>query len=149
MSVVLLIGAITLALDFLTKLLVQLKMEPDQSKPIIQGIFHLTFVQNPGAAFGLMKYQTGLFIVITVVVILIIVVYSRKLGKGDNLFRVALGLQLGGAVGNLADRVRFGYVVDFLDFRVWPVFNLADTAIVVGVVLFAYELLRRGDREVV
>lgn len=129
------IATSVLFLDQLTKYAILRTMFQEQSIPIISGVFHLTFVRNPGAAFSLFAHQTKFFIVVTVVVIALLLIYSRQLRGDSRWVRVALGLQLGGAVGNLIDRLRWGSVVDFLDFRVWPVFNLADSAIVVGSII--------------
>ncbi|TLN00162.1 signal peptidase II [bacterium] len=120
-------------------------MEIGQSIPLIDNVFHLTYVQNPGAAFGMLPYQTVFFITVTVLVVGGIALYYRKLPPGRRLLKAGLALQVGGALGNLADRVRFGRVVDYLDFRVWPVFNLADIAIVTGVGLLILELFKADD----
>lgn len=122
--------------DRLTKAIVQRTMTPEETIPIIEGVFHLTYVRNPGAAFGMFAHQRNFFIVITVVVVGLLLYYAPQAARHGGLWPVALGLQLGGALGNFVDRVRWGRVVDFLDFRVWPVFNLADSAIVVGVGVF-------------
>lgn len=122
----------TMLLDQLSKLIVLRTMEQGQSIPIINNIFHLTYIQNPGAAFGLLAYRTAFFIVTTLAIVLGIIIFYRRLGKKRGIFPVAMGLVVGGALGNLIDRLRYGKVVDFFDFRVWPVFNIADTAIVVG-----------------
>jgi signal peptidase II len=135
------VGAgLVLLLDQITKLAVRRCLLPGESFPIIRGIFHLSYVQNPGAAFGILKYQTGLFIGITALVVAAIIFYAPRVDQG--LLSLALSLELGGALGNLIDRLRFGYVVDFLDFRIWPVFNVADMAIVIGVGLIFLYLLR-------
>ena len=117
------------------------------STPLLQRIFSLTHITNTGAAFGLFRNMGWLFIVIHVVVIVAIVVYHRQLPAGFGWTRLALGLQMGGALGNLIDRVRQGYVVDFVDLNFWPVhnwpiFNVADSSIVVGVVFLAISMLR-------
>ena len=140
------IGAgIIVALDQLTKALIRYFLLPGQSWPIWSGVFHFSYVQNPGAAFGLLKHQTGLLVAVTAVVVVAILLYAGRLEPHMVLLRWAMILVLGGAVGNLVDRLRFGYVVDFLDFRVFPVFNLADTAIVTGVgLLFLYLLQSEG-----
>ena len=87
--------------------------------------------------------------IVAIVVVAIIAVYYRHLSAGQWLVKLSLGLQLGGALGNLLDRLRYGHVIDFIDFKVWPVFNLADSAITVGVAILAYCLLRseRGRAE--
>ena len=140
------IGAgIIVALGQLTKALIRYFLLPGQSWPIWSGVFHFSYVQNPGAAFGLLKHQTGLLVAVTAVVVVAILLYAGRLEPHMVLLRWAMILVLGGAVGNLVDRLRFGYVVDFLDFRVFPVFNVADTAIVTGVgLLFLYLLQSEG-----
>lgn len=144
MQLILLV-AVTLLLDQGSKFLVSTNFYQGQSIPLIENVFHLTFVRNPGAAFGLLAYRTTFFIAITVLVTVIILVMYFKLPREKKLLRFALALQLGGAFGNLIDRLRSGFVVDFLDFRVWPVFNFSDVAIVIGVVLLAYELLWHSE----
>jgi signal peptidase II len=108
-------------------------------------IVTFTHVRNTGAAFGLLPQLSGIFIVVALVVIVGIIVYYRQLAQASLLLRIALGLQLGGAAGNLIDRLVFGYVTDFIDFRVWPVFNVADSAIVIGTALLAYYALFAGE----
>ena len=135
------VAILVLALDRLTKWYISTHMEIGQSIPVIPHVFHITYIRNPGAAFGLWASQAGLFVIITVVVVVLIIVFARHVGPGQTLLRFALGLELGGALGNLYDRVLGGAVIDFLDFRVWPVFNLADTAIVTGGFLFILYLV--------
>ncbi|MDQ0285828.1 signal peptidase II [Desulfofundulus luciae] len=137
---------VTLVLDQASKELVQRLMWEGQSVPIIPHIFHLTYIRNPGAAFGLFAYRTGIFIAVTLLVVAGALVVALRLSPGRHMLRLSLGLVMGGALGNLIDRVRFGLVVDFLDLRVWPVFNLADTAIVIGVFLLIFAFWRE-DRE--
>ncbi len=117
--------------------------------PLSGGAWHIlriTHTTNSGAAFGILPQQGGMFILIAAVVAVAIVLYYRHVPDGDWLIRLGLGLQLGGAVGNLIDRLRFGYVVDFIDVGFWPIFNIADASITIGVVLIAYALWRT-DRE--
>lgn len=109
-----------------------------ESIPVIENIFHLTYVRNYGAAFGFLVNQRFFFISITLIIIFVLLFIYKQMLKEGIMLQIAWGLGLGGAVGNLIDRVRLGYVIDFLDFRVWPVFNLADSAIVVAVSLFFY-----------
>lgn len=136
-------------LDQWSKLTVIKKMNLGESIPLIDGIFHLTYVRNPGAAFSMLPYKTAFFITITLVVVAGILIYIWRIPKEKLLFRTALALMLGGAVGNLIDRIRYGSVIDFFDFRVWPVFNVADIGICVGVALLFLEILReeRGSKE--
>jgi signal peptidase II len=107
--------------------------------------FRITHATNSGAAFGIFPNQGSFFILVAVVVVIAIVLYYRHLPTGDWLLRLSLGLQLGGAIGNLVDRLRFGYVIDFVDVGFWPIFNVADASITIGVILIAY-CLWRGDR---
>ncbi|MCG0276962.1 MAG: signal peptidase II [Thermanaeromonas sp.] len=144
---VLLLTLVVLLTDQISKLLVRQWLEPNQSIPVLKNIFHLTYINNPGAAFGILAYQTPLFIISTLAVIALIVIAYKQFPVHRLTLKLALALQLGGALGNLLDRIRFGYVVDFLDFRVWPVFNLADVAIVLGVGLTIWELWRREEKE--
>ncbi len=112
-----------------------------ESIPVIENIFHITLIQNYGAAFGIFPHMRVFFIVITLVIVLLILAFLRHVPRGLGFLRLGLALQLAGALGNMTDRVRLGYVIDFLDFRIWPVFNVADMAIVVGVFFLAFDLL--------
>jgi len=113
----------------------------------LRDLVSLTYVTNTGAAFGLLPDHGLFFIAIAAIVVIAILVYHRHL-PDKALVKASLGLQLGGALGNLTDRLRYGYVIDFIDFKVWPVFNLADSAIVIGVAVLAYYLLRdRGGKQ--
>lgn len=133
-----------LALDQWTKWLVINRMILGESIPVIDGIFHLTFVKNPGAAFGMLPYKTVFFIAMTVLVIAGIAYYFTQISEDRLLLKTGLAIQVGSAVGNLIDRIRFGYVIDFFDFRIWPVFNIADIGISIGVGILFIELLRSG-----
>ena len=110
--------------------------------PGLARFFTFTHTTNTGAAFGLFPDAGWIFVIVAVVVISAILFYYRHLPTEHRLVRVSLGLQLGGALGNLTDRLLRGSVVDFLDFKVWPVFNIADSCIVVGVAILAYYLMR-------
>jgi len=136
-----LIASVVIIFDQITKYLVRNSMCLGETIPLIPNFFHITHVQNPGAAFGILAYQTSFFILIGVLVIFFIFYFWRQLGEGKLLLKFALSLQLGGAIGNLIDRIYFGQVTDFFDFRVFPVFNIADIAITVGVGLLCLEIL--------
>jgi signal peptidase II len=115
---------------------------------LIPGVLQLRFTTNPGGAFGLFGEASWLFVLISMAVVVVTVVASRNLP--GLLTAVGLGLLLGGALGNLTDRLVRGSgfdgrVVDFIDFHVWPVFNLADTAIVAGALILVFSGLRRGS----
>ena len=103
----------------------------------IEPVFRFTHVHNTGAAFGLFPQGGSIFLIIAVIVSVVIIYYYHQLPDSAWLVRLALGLQLGGALGNVVDRVRLGYVVDFFNVEYWPVFNVADSCIVIGVVLLA------------
>jgi signal peptidase II len=122
-------------LDQISKIYIRNLLLPGDSLPVIEGFLYITHVQNKGAAFGLLAGRQLVFILVTILSIVLIAVYYFRTRESHPLFNLALGLAVGGAVGNLVDRLRFGGVTDFVDVRVWPVFNIADTAIVVGVVL--------------
>lgn len=125
-----------------SKFFIQSKMKIGESIPIIKGIFHITYIENPRTAFGLFEYQTMFFVVAALIsVILAILIYKKIVFKKDSFMYIPLTLILGGAVGNLIDRVRIGRVIDFLDFRIWPIFNFADTAIVCGMLILLVHFL--------
>lgn len=135
---------LALALDRVSKAVVARSILPGESVPVWQGVFHLTHVRNPGAAFGLLPGWDGLLVVLPAAVALAAVWLVPALVGQHPVAPLAVGLIVGGALGNLVDRVTTGLVTDFLDFRVWPVFNLADTFIVAGAGLLLLSLLRRG-----
>lgn len=145
------VAILTLVVDRVSKWLVMASLRLGESwNPVaaLERYVSLTYVTNTGAVFGLFPDYGGIFMVIAVVVVAAIILYYRHLPGDQWLVQTSLGLQLGGAVGNLIDRLRYGHVIDFIDFKVWPVFNVADSAIVVGVAILAYHLLRdRGDWE--
>jgi signal peptidase II len=144
------VALLALVADQISKYLVFSNLNPGQSwNPItsLTSWVSITHVTNTGAAFGLFPDRGSLFVVIAVIVVAAIIFYHRHLPAGQWWIKVSLGLQLGGALGNLLDRLRLGYVIDFIDFKIWPVFNLADSSIVVGVAILAYYLLREGDEE--
>ena len=128
-------------LDQVVKFLVTHEMFPGMSIPVIQDVFHITFVLNPGAAFGILAHQRSFFIVMGIVIVILGGLFSPYIRRQCRIFRCGTSLLLGGALGNLIDRVRFGHVIDFFDFRIWPVFNIADIAIVVGVAAIIYAIL--------
>ena len=136
-----------LSLDQLTKFLILTNLKLHDSVPLVKGVLHLTLVNNRGAAFGILRNQVPLFILTSVfAIIMILLSLKEKKQKGVSLAGVSLGLILAGALGNLIDRLCLGYVVDFLDLRIWPVFNLADSAITVGAVLLGYAILMTNDK---
>lgn len=137
-------------LDQATKLAALAGLSSGLSRPVVEGFFYLTLVKNPGIAFGLFPQYSRLFVFLSFATILLIVILYRKVFRRSSLHQVSGGLILGGAFGNLIDRILYGHVVDFLDFRLrgyrWPAFNLADSAICVGVGLLAILLLVTKDK---
>jgi signal peptidase II len=143
-------AAVVIAADQLTKRIVEAQIPLYDSIPLIGEIFAFTHTQNTGAAFNLLANTGGgIFIVIAAIVSAVIIYYAPRLPESDWQSRVALGLQMGGALGNVVDRIRQGYVTDFLHFKIpaigfdFPVFNVADSCIFLGVVgLIALSFLR-------
>ena len=136
-----LVAALTVGCDQLAKLAIRTSLQPTQSVALIPSVLHLTYVQNTGAAFGLFQGYTGAFVLLSIVVAAWIgleLLRTRTRGWPTEL---ALAWILGGAIVNLIDRLRFGYVIDFLDVRIWPVFNIADSAITIGVGLLLWQTL--------
>jgi signal peptidase II len=132
-------------LDQATKALIMAKFSMFELQPVIPGLFNLTYLTNTGAAFGMLAgaptiWRQVFFVGVAVVAIGVLVFSYRQFRNQGRIFAHAIGLIAGGAVGNLIDRLRFGAVVDFLDFyigtRHWPAFNVADAAITIGVGLF-------------
>jgi signal peptidase II len=144
-----LVAALTVAADQATKYLVVTNLRLYESWapiPALEGRADIHYVTNTGAAFGLFQNGGLFFVIVAFVVSAVILFYYRHLPDGEPLLRLSLGLQLGGALGNLVDRLRLGHVIDFIDVHIWPVFNVADSAIVCGVALLVLLLLRE-DRE--
>ena len=143
---------LVVGLDQISKMYISSVMSLHASYPVIDGFFNITCVRNPGAAFGFLADAAPMFrslflIIVSAAAIVMILWFLAKNKSAGMLLTFALSLILGGAVGNLLDRIRFGSVVDFLDFYIaswhWPAFNVADSAISVGAVLLIVEMLRR------
>ncbi len=148
-SMVAVVATIVLVVDQLSKSLVLTFLAPGAAHAevvIVPGLLRFYYVENTGAAFGLFQGKNPLLGFLAFSVVVVLVVWFRELVRywpGA----LALGLQLGGAVGNLVDRFRHGFVVDFIDFPFWPTFNVADSAITIGVLMVLYVLLRQGQQE--
>jgi signal peptidase II len=138
---------LVVALDQAAKYLVAAHMWQGQSLPLIEGLVYATYVMNKGAAFSILQGQRWLFLATTPVVLAVILWYMRGVSKSDRLIRIALALFCGGALGNYIDRLRFGAVTDFIDFRFFPVFNVADSCIVVGVIILGWCLFFRAKKD--
>lgn len=137
---ILIIISAVLFLDQLTKFLAARFLQLNTPVCLIKNFLYLTLVHNRGAAFGIFRNQLLMFVLISVFAIAFIF-YHLKNKKNSILSGISLSLILAGAMGNLIDRLRFGFVIDFLDLRVWPVFNLADSAITIAAFLLTWELL--------
>ena len=136
-------------LDQLTKWLTVINLEyipwpgvPD-TVPIIEDVFHFTYVRNEGAAFGILKDQRWVFLVVSTVAIIALSIYLWKNRNGSKLLNLGISFIVGGGIGNMIDRTLLGYVIDFLDFRLidFAIFNVADSFVCVGVGLFALAVI--------
>ncbi len=140
-----LIVLLVVAADQFSKVWIRSNLDVNQSLPET-GLFRLVHVHNTGAAFGLFQGHSFLLTIVTLISIValllfVLFIYRRFPFIDNRLGKPAIGLVLGGTAGNLIDRLRLGYVTDFISIGIWPTFNIADSAIVVGVILFAYSLL--------
>ena len=131
------IAALVFLFDFLIKGYLRSNLA-FESIPVIKNIFHITVVFNTGAAFGVLQEKTNFIIYITVIFILWLFIFLRKEKQVTLRFAICYGLIFGGALSNLYDRIFLGYVVDYIDLRVWPVFNLSDTCITIGIGLLLF-----------
>lgn len=135
--------ALILAADQLTKYVISANFLPGESLPIVPHIFHITYVLNPGAAFGMLPQARWFFVLAAVALFVGFMAYYKRLKRQPAAFYYGCVAMLAGAVGNLIDRIRQGLVIDFFDFRIWPVFNVADIAIVLGVASMVFAILFR------
>jgi len=143
---ILLTALFFILLDQLTKVIIQHYLTLNQSVPVLKGFLYFTLVCNRGAAFGLFQNQIFLFVLTAVLAVVLLWLEIKKNRQGSRLYNLAMALLLAGALGNLIDRLSRGCVVDFIDFRVWPVFNVADSAISIGAVLLGYHFLMTNDK---
>ena len=144
-----LVMAVVLLADYASKVVVENNLALNTTWapiPELAQFFRFTHVSNTGAAFGLFPSGSSLFAIVAIVVSIFIIIYNQILPARHQLYRVALGLQLGGAVGNLLSRLRLGHVTDFLDFGPWPVFNVADLCVVTGVIMLGFLMLTEERR---
>lgn len=137
-----LIAIAVVVFDRIIKILVVSDMRPWETIPVIENVFHFTYVQNTGAAFSMWQEQWIVLILLPLVVIAVgLVLMILKRNKWDKLMLISIAFICGGGLGNLIDRMVFGYVVDLFDFRVFPVFNIADIFICVGCGLMILDVL--------
>ena len=133
--------------DRFTKILFSNILQLGESLPVIKKIFHFTLVHNTGIAFGLFKDNGFVFLIIPIIAVVLLgynLYYYHKVGELDHLYVLGFSLILGGAIGNLIDRITLGHVIDFIDLRIWPVFNVADMAITIGACIVLLKCLPAG-----
>jgi len=139
---------IIITIDQVTKYLVNTKISLNTSIEIIPGIIFISHVKNSGAAFGVFQNRTNILIIISVIAIILIIILKIKLNLDSIFYNISLGFILGGAIGNLIDRIIFGEVVDFLHLRYFAVFNVADSFICIGfgivIILILKNYFKRG-----
>jgi len=154
--ILLIVFFLIIALDQSTKLIIQQTLPLHQKVEVISGFFNLIHVRNAGGAFGIFGGEKGpvgsvLFVVASLIAVGILVILFLRVKEHEKTLAFSLALLLSGAIGNLIDRVSYGEVVDFLDFHVssyhWPAFNIADSAISIGIGLMALELLIKERKE--
>lgn len=138
----LLVALLVIIFDQLTKYYVVSNFYLGESVPVIENIFHWTYILNPGAAFGMFEGSRWFFVVIAIGVLVGIWYMKDEINEGGWMMQYGAALFGGGAIGNLIDRARSGLVIDFFDFRIWPVFNVADIAICVGVAMILWKVLQ-------
>ena len=142
-----LIAIIWLVLDQVSKYYVMNHFAIGESVSVIQNVFHLTYIINRGAAFGMLANQRWFFLVVAFILIIVYAIYNKKVNRGPISLRIGSALLISGAIGNGIDRYVLHGVVDFFDFRIWPIFNVADIGICVGVACIIYHLLRNEHEE--
>jgi len=152
MNVYFLISAVcVLILDQVTKYIIIERLPLNSSMEVIRGFFYITHVKNTGAAFGLFQDSTRTLTIISFVAIALIIILKIMLKLNYAFYNVSLGFILGGALGNLIDRYFVGEVTDFLNFTFWPVFNIADSFIIIGfcliIILILREYLKKGKTQ--
>jgi signal peptidase II len=145
-------GGLVVIVDQLTKYLIVTQVPLHSTVPVLAGLFNIIHIKNPGGAFGLLAnlspgMRTFIFLFISSLAVGLILYFYLKTPRTQTWLAAGFSLIFGGAVGNLIDRIRFGVVTDFLDFYIgthhWPAFNIADSAITIGIGIFAYHLLFR------
>ena len=133
--VVLSTALLLVLLDQLTKFFIKQNLQLNQSIPIIKNILHLTYITNTGSAFGLFKGFNIIFIFFSIIVIFLIFYFLKEIKNEETMLQFSVGLLLSGTIGNLIDRIFHGAVTDFIDLRIWPVFNIADSAITISIII--------------
>ena len=149
MKKVYIIALISLIIDQIVKILVSNYLILGQTTKIINNFFYLTYVQNTGAAFSILIGYRYILIIITIIFLYYLYKYTKKQTNPNKLAILSHGLLLGGIIGNLIDRIIYGYVIDYLDFMIFnynfPIFNLADTFIVIGCIILVINSYSKGE----
>lgn len=150
MLVTVIIAVGILILDRVAKWLTIQYVKPIGSYPIIKDVFHFTYVENRGAAWGILQNGRWVFVGITAVVCIAIVIFLIREKNAAPLLRISLSMILGGAIGNMIDRIATGYVVDMIHVKIidYPVFNIADSATVIGTILLAWYILFQSGKSI-
>lgn len=136
-------------IDQWTKYLAETQLKPIDTIPLVHDLFHLTYARNTGAAFSILRDKQVFLILVTTIVVVALICYLIKILKtGEAALKLSLAFIIGGALGNLIDRVRLNYVTDFLDFTLinYPIFNFADVFVVSGVAILLYMVLFKGAK---
>ncbi|MBT4541085.1 signal peptidase II [Candidatus Woesearchaeota archaeon] len=133
---------LVIIIDQITKILVTSLMQLHQSIPIIPKIFHLTYISNTGTLFGLFQDANSFFLWFSIILVGLILFLYDKFNKTE---AIIFSLVIGAAIGNLIDRIVYGHVIDFLDFRIWPVFNVADVVVTCSVIFLAIYFFRKEE----
>ncbi len=136
-----------LIVDQASKYYVQTHMALGQSIVVVPGLFHWTYILNHGAAFGILRDQRIFFLAIVVILFACMIYKYKEIAKGPSYLKIGTGLLLAGAVGNAIDRFVQEGVVDFFDFLIWPIFNVADIGIVIGILLVAYYMITSDSED--
>ncbi len=150
-----LIILVVISLDQYTKALIRAGFDVGESLPVIEGVFHISYVKNYGAAFSILQGKQLFLIIVTTIFLILISIYLFSKQKDNHwMLSLSLSLIIGGGLGNLIDRVRLGYVVDFFDFRVFPVFNIADICVCIGcglliLYLFYFDVKKIDNKEII
>ncbi len=152
-----LLAAVVLLLDHVTKWLVHTQLDPSRSIELIPGYLRLSYVSNTGVAFGLFRdlqspWKPYIFAAMAVAAVVFILVYNARVPAGRTLLQLALAVVMGGILGNFIDRIRHGFVVDFIEFHIndafhWPTFNVADSAITVGIAMLLIDTVKNPELE--
>ena len=136
------IGILIIIIDQVTKYIAKSNLELNQSIPIIKNFFHITLTTNTGAGFGLLKENNSLIAFITVLILGFMLFYYDKLPKKGKE-HISIVLIVSGALSNLFDRIFLGHIIDFIDFKIWPIFNMADSCITIGVIYLVFYYMRK------